>query len=104
MKSEQWLHAHYEVSLEELCDLSGFSQAELRELVASGVLAPTDPAAQEWTFSADRLAIARSARRLRRDFDLDPGAVALATALLERIRELEAEIGDLRARLPGGGR
>ncbi|HYA46674.1 MAG TPA: chaperone modulator CbpM [Burkholderiales bacterium] len=104
MKSEQWLHAHYEVSFEELCELSGLSQAELRELVASGVLVPTDPAAQEWSFSADRLTMARSARRLRRDFELDSDAVALVTVLLERIRDLEAEIRDLRARLPGAMR
>jgi len=104
MKSEQWLHAHYEVSIEELCEFSGLSQAELGELVASGVLAPTDPAAQEWTFSADRLVTARTARRLRQDFELDPDAVALVTTLLERIRDLEAEIRDLRARLPGSSR
>jgi len=35
MKIEQatWLHEHYEFSLEELCELSGLTEAELRELV-----------------------------------------------------------------------
>ena len=105
MKIEQatWLHQHYEFSLEELCELSGLSKAELRELVDHGVLAPIDSDARHWTFSADRLFVARSAFRLRRDFDLDPHGVALAVTLLERVRDLEAELRDLRARLPGGG-
>ena len=102
MKIEQatWLHQHYEFSLEELCELSGLSEAELRELVDYGVLAPADPDAQRWTFSADRLVVARSAFRLRRDLDLDPHGVALAVTLLQRVRDLEEELRDLRAKLP----
>jgi len=103
MKIEQatWLHQHYEFSLEELCELSGLSEAELRELVDHGVLAPIEPDAQHWNFSADRLVLARSARRLRKDFDLDTHGVALVVTLLERVRDLEAELRDLRAKLPG---
>src|SRR5258708_8522488 len=80
MKIEQatWLHQHYEFSLEELCELSGLSEAELRELVDHGVLAPIDSDARHWTFSADRLVVARSAFPLRRDFALDPHGVPLA--------------------------
>ena len=105
MKIERamWLHEQHELLLEELCELSGLSEAELRELVDYGVLAPIDPDARHWTFSADRLIVARSARRLRKDFDLDPHGVALAVALLERVHDLEAELRDLRAKLPGGG-
>jgi len=95
-----WLHEHYEFSLAELCELSGLSEAELRELVDYGVLAPIDPDARHWSFSADRLIVARSARRLRRDFDLDPHGVALVVTLLERVRELEEALRDLRAKLP----
>jgi len=98
-----WLHERLELALEEVCELSGLTETELRELVDFGVLAPIDPDAQHWAFGADRLVVARSARRLRRDFDLDPHAVALVVALLERVRDLEEELRDLRARLPGGG-
>ena len=103
MKIEQatWLHEHYEFSLEELCELSGLTEAELRELVDHGVLAPIEPGARAWTFRADRLVVARSARRLRKDLDLDAHGVALVVALLERVRDLEAELRDLRAKLPG---
>jgi len=103
MKIEEalWLHEHREFSLDDFRDLSGLSEAELRELVECGVLAPSDPRAANLTFSADRLVIARSAQRLRRDFELDADAVTLAVTLLERIRDLESELGDLRAKLPG---
>ncbi len=102
MKIEQatWLHEHYEFSLEELSELSGLTEAELRELVDDGVLAPIEPGARAWTFRADRLVVARSARRLRKELELDPHGVALVVTLLERVRGLEAELRDLQAKLP----
>jgi chaperone modulatory protein CbpM len=102
VKIEQamWLHEEHELLLEELCELSGLSETELRELVDYGVLAPVDSDARHWSFSADRLVLARSARRLREDFELDPHGVALVLTLLERVHDLEAELRDLRAKLP----
>lgn len=100
----QWLHRYDQFSQEEICDLSGLSAAELRELVDYGILAPIDPEARTWTFSADRLTVARSAARLRKDFSLDLEGLALTVSLLERVRELEDELRQLRARLPGGYR
>jgi chaperone modulatory protein CbpM len=105
MRIEQvdWLHAHYELSLAQLCELSGLSETELRELVECGALAPVDPGSREWTFGADRLVVARSAFRLRKDLDLDSQGLALVVALLERVRGLEEQLRGLRARIPGGG-
>jgi chaperone modulatory protein CbpM len=100
---EGWLHEGYELSVTELCDLSGLSESELRVLVDFGAIAPTDPEARDWTFRADRLVVARSASRLRKDFELDPQGLALAVALLERVRDLEEELRELRARIPGTG-
>jgi hypothetical protein len=99
----RWLHERYEISLTELCELSGLSESELRVLVDFGAIAPADPDAREWTFSSERLVVARSASRLRKDFDLDPQGLALAIALLERVRDLEEQLRDLRARIPGSG-
>jgi chaperone modulatory protein CbpM len=104
IEQESWLHERYELSLAQFCELSGLSEAELRALVDCGAIAPADPDARDWTFGADRLVVARSAHRLRRDFELDPAGLALAVTLLERVRELEAALRDLRARIPGGGR
>ena len=95
-----WLHEHYEFSLGELAELSGLPEAELREWVDEGVLLPSDPSAAEWSFGADRLVTVRLACRLRRDFELEPHGVALLVTLLERVHALEAEVSDLRAKLP----
>jgi hypothetical protein len=42
----------------------------------------------------------RTACRLRKDFDLEPHGVALVVTLLDRVHALEAEVRDLRAKLP----
>jgi chaperone modulatory protein CbpM len=104
IEQESWLNEHYELSLAQLCELSGLSETEPRGLVDCGAIAPADPLAREWTFSANRLVVARSAFRLRRDFELDSQGLALAVTLLERVRDLEEQLRDLRARLPGGAR
>ncbi len=43
---------------------------------------------------------AKRRRRLGRDLELEPHGVALMIELLDRIRELEAQVRDLHARLP----
>jgi chaperone modulatory protein CbpM len=95
-----WLDAHHEVSLAELVQLSRLSEAELRELVDYGVLAPTDPQGVEWTFGGDIVVTMRAAGRLRDDLELEPQALALALTLIGRIRDLEAQLCSLRAQLP----
>ncbi len=97
----RWLDQHHKLSLADLSGLSGLTEAELLELVDYGIFVPVDPKAAERTFRADCLVLARTASRLRRDFDLDIQGLALALTLLERIHELEAQLSDLRARVPG---
>lgn len=96
-----WLDAHHEISFTQLAESSGVSADELRELVEHGALAPTNPRSTEWTFTGNCVVTVRTARRLRNDFDLDPHALALALTFVSRIGELEAELRELRAQLPG---
>jgi len=95
-----WLGERREFSLGELCELSGCTEHEIRELIDYGVLAPLREAAPTPVFSGLHLMIARTARRLGRDLELEPHGVALMIELLDRIRELEAQVRDLHARLP----
>lgn len=97
-----WLDEHRLVSLTELIELSGLRETELLELVHSGALPARGVAGGGYTFSARVVAVARTACRLRDDFELDTQAVGVALRLLERVRDLEEEISRLRAQLPGG--
>jgi chaperone modulatory protein CbpM len=95
-----WLHRHYTFTLAELSELSGLDELALRDMVDVGILEPMEPEAMPWSFGADRLLTVRMACRLSKDFDLDPQGLALAVSLLERIHALEAEVLELRAKLP----
>ncbi len=95
-----WLDAHCECSFAELAQISGLSEADLRELVDYGAIAPNNPHEAAWTFSGDIVVTAQAAGRLRDDLELDPQTLALTLTLIKRIRELEVQIGNLRAQLP----
>ena len=95
-----WLDERGAVTLIELAECSGLSEAELRELVDLGALEPLEQSANEWRFEAQCIVSARAAGRLRHDFELDTPGLAVALSLLERVHELESELQRLRARLP----
>ncbi len=91
-----WLHAGQTISIEELATMSGFSVAEIAELVEYGALHP----AGEALFSAQCVGCLRKAARLRDDLELEMHALALVLTFLERIEVLESELRKLSARLP----
>jgi chaperone modulatory protein CbpM len=97
----QWLDVHQEIPLPQLAELSGLSPAELRALADFGVFQPLDPAAAELHYRADYIVMARTACRLRDDLELNIEGLAMVLKLLERMHSLEAELQDLKARLPG---
>jgi chaperone modulatory protein CbpM len=74
--------------------------SELLELVDCGALTPDEDTPGQWVFGLRSLTIARTARRLREDFELEPHGAVLLLVFAERIRRLEEELRDLRARLP----
>lgn len=91
---------HDPLLLRDLADLSGLSEAEVLELVDYGALAPAGETAGQWAFSVRSITVARTARRLREDFELEVHGVALVLAYLDRIHDLEAQLCALRAQLP----
>jgi hypothetical protein len=100
----QWLTEECEFSLTELVELSGSSVEDLRELVEYGAITPVNPESPQWVFPGQCLPTVRAATRLRASFDLEPHGVALVVTLLDRIRDLEAQMDSLRAQLPGRAR
>lgn len=104
MKSEHteavWLTEDTQFSLAQLAELAGIPESEVRELVDYGAVTPVDPEASPWIFNGKCLLTIRTACRLRVSFDLEPHGVALIVSLLERIHDLETELGSLRAQFP----
>jgi chaperone modulatory protein CbpM len=97
-----WLDEHHEVSLVDLARLSGLSEAEVIELVECGAIARGGTATGPGNFRAECVVVARTACRLRNDFELDAQGLALVLTLLERVRDLEARVRELRAQQPAG--
>jgi chaperone modulatory protein CbpM len=94
----QWLDEQVEITIEELVELSGLPEDALRDLVECGVLVPTQMGPARWSVTSGCMTTLLAARRLREDFDLETNALALALRLLDRVRELEAELRESRAR------
>jgi hypothetical protein len=99
IEDAMYLDAIAEVTWTQLVSASGLPESELRELVRYGALVPRDPDASTWTFEARWLVVAKTASRIRHDFELDPHGVSVVLSYVERIERLEAEIRALRAQL-----
>ena len=86
------------LSIAQLVEQSGLSEADLQVLVECGALLPRDTGASQWTFSSRCVVTARTARRLRDDFALDDvHALAIVLRFHERVISLEQELRRLRA-------
>lgn len=94
-----WLDERVHVTIAELAECTGVPEPVLRELVEYGALAPADPRAGEWTFSADWVVSVRTAARVCNDLELETRALALALSYVERIHRLEEEVRRLTAQL-----
>jgi chaperone modulatory protein CbpM len=95
-----WLDEQHTLSLSELAELSGLTHEDVEELVDYGVIAPVESGTTQATFHARYVVTAKTARRLRDDFELDARGVALAMTLIERMHELEERLRELQARFP----
>jgi chaperone modulatory protein CbpM len=90
-----WLDEQHEVTLDELAELSGLSLQELKMLVESGALTPSNLAASTWRFSGHSIVSIRKLSRLKQDFELEQNALGIMLIFLERIRKLEYKLSNL---------
>ena len=87
------------LSVAQLTEQSGLTEAELQVLVDCGALEAREGAEGRASFSARCVVTARTARRLRDDFALDDThALAVLLRFLQRIEALERELRELRSR------
>jgi chaperone modulatory protein CbpM len=96
-----WLNQGGSLTMVHLSEVSGLDRAELQVLVDSGALTPLAESGDSTAFASDAVLAARTARRLRDDFELNPDGLALAMRLLQRVALLEQELERLRAGMTG---
>jgi chaperone modulatory protein CbpM len=94
------LDERLQLTLAELAELARVSEPELVALIDCGLLPARAGDGSQRIYGAQCVVVARTARRLRADFELDPAGLELALTLLARVRALEDELRELRARLP----
>jgi chaperone modulatory protein CbpM len=92
-----WLNDGGSCTMVHLAEISGLDSAELQLLVDSGALKPLPHADDKLAFASGAMMVARTARRLRDDFELNPNGLALAMRLLATVEALEYELERLRA-------
>jgi len=86
------------LTIEELVEQSNLPEDAVRALVDYGALSPIDAGAPTWTFTASWVVVARTASRLRRDFELDAYSLSVVLRFAQRVEALESELRALRAR------
>ncbi|MBV6272107.1 chaperone modulator CbpM [Alcaligenaceae bacterium CGII-47] len=94
-----WLNASDTCSLEYIVEGSGLSRQDVLELVEAGVLKPYSRDRDNYFFHTDCVVLARKAKRLRDDFELDTRSLTLTMSLLRHMDALQTEVTSLRARL-----
>lgn len=90
-----WLNSTNSCSLEEILSFSGLNRTDLLSLVDADVLRPAQQLEKTYVFSSDCIVLARKAKRLQDDFELDVDGLILAVSLLQRIDALEVQLAGL---------
>lgn len=96
-----WLNNDQVCSLQHVAAVSGLTEADVMDLVETGVFSPVSGESGSSMFYSECIVVARKARRLRDDFELNADGVALVLNLLRRVDALESQLQGLR---PGHGK
>jgi chaperone modulatory protein CbpM len=99
-----WLNTSDICSFDHLVETSGLTKSDLLDLVDAGIIEPSNQDPTDYLFPSSCIVIARTARRLRDDFELESRGLALALNLIRRADRLEAELADMRARFTREGK
>ncbi|MFW7341455.1 chaperone modulator CbpM [Pollutimonas sp. H1-120] len=94
-----WLNTSDICSLEHIMEVSGLARDDILNLIETGILTPSNDDPHNYFFHTECIVVARTARRLRDDFELDEQGLAIAMRLLGRIKDLESELASLRSRV-----
>ncbi len=81
-----------EADLEQVCRLCELDRQELMDWVSEGIAEPRGPERARWRFSARQVRRVYIARRLKRDLELDTGALPVVLDLIEEVELLRRRV------------
>ena len=87
------------LTLLEFAQASGLGSEEIAELAELGVFEAERSEDEGWIFSASSLSVARTASRLRSDFELNTPGIALALTYVQKIEALQARLRELECQI-----
>ena len=82
------LDEHVTLTLREVCEICGFEEPAVVEMVREGIAEPVSYETSHWEFSGVAVTRLRVAWRLQRDLHINLAGAALALELLEEIERL----------------
>jgi chaperone modulatory protein CbpM len=85
----EWVEEEVDMTLGQLSDATGCSQATITDLVEQGVLEPQGDGPGAWRFAGSSLRRTRVALRLISELEVNPAGAAVALELLEQIDRLQ---------------
>jgi chaperone modulatory protein CbpM len=80
-------------TIDELCVACNVDANWVADLVEHGVIEPTGRAGTGWQFTSLTIVRIAKAKRLERDLNLNPPALAVVLDLLDEIDDLRAQLG-----------
>ena len=88
-----------QLDMAQFCEATELSDVYVIEIVEHGILEPSGASPEQWLFDANALVIAKRARRLQGELQIEWAGIALALQLLDELEQLRAENSQLRRRL-----
>ncbi|MGQ0657334.1 MAG: chaperone modulator CbpM [Chromatiales bacterium] len=81
-----------EMSLKDMCDLTGSSASALIELVDEGLFEPQGTTPPQWRFPATAITRVRLCQRLFSDLGVNMAGASVILELLDEVRTLRARV------------
>lgn len=88
--SGEILEEEVEMTLDELCQVSGLPAEEIRVFVDEGIIEPIGGEGPSWRFRGVSVQRVRFAVTLQKDLGVNRAGAALALELLDELQELRA--------------
>lgn len=98
-KEQDNLEYSYQLSFDELCEITLVPKDLIIEIIEEGIVEPKGNSPHDWCFDIQMITTAKKAIRLHYDLDIDWPGIAIAIRLSEEIQDLQETNNALKQRI-----